>query len=328
MTGDSMGEDFTLDVAWGYESDLPEALDALANRSAELDGGVWMRTLVPFVAALFARGPDFQLEHEKRLPPGIMQYVGLPAADNAIAARLIDFQTLLAPVMAWRWRVHHFSESVELVTSDVCYAGHGPRDLGYAIPIDRHTVLVVARSDSRTILRWDGSWKTCIEHYDESDFNASGLRRSIGAFARKAVFGPSRDVVQEAALQLAQAPTIGGSLLGGIPMDLECHLYDYFRVLSTIASKPPTEQLYVKSINWQVVARSWTAPVAVQLLRPEQTRGGVMATSNDISLDLTYGLAMRNARRRAGEIGKAAYALMSVDLLEQNGDKIFRRARQ
>jgi hypothetical protein len=323
-----MGTDFTLDIAWGYESDLPAALDTLADRSIELDGSVWARTLVPFVAALFARGPDFQRNYEKRLPPGIEQYIGMSAVDNAIAGRLIDFQTLLAPVMAWRWRVHHFSESIDLITSDTCYAGHGPRDLGYAIPIDRHTALVVTRSDSRTILKWEQGWKACIEHYDEPDSNAPNLRRSIGAFAHQIVVGPNREVVQEGSSQLAEAPVIGGRLLGGIPIDLECHLYDYFRVLSTITTEPPPQHRHVKSVDWQAVARSWTAPVAVQLVRVEQTQGGVTVTRNGIDLDLTYGLAMRNARRRSGEIGKAAYAFMSTDLLERNGDKIFRSARQ
>jgi hypothetical protein len=110
-------------------------------------------------------------------------------------------------------------------------------------------------------------------------------------------------------------------------MDLECHLYDYFRVLSTTASTPLEREIYVKSVNWRAVFKSWTAPIAVQLLRPEQTRGGVTAHSGGISVDLTHGLAVRNARRRAGEIGRAACALMSHGLGEQNGDKIFERQR-
>jgi len=141
----SVGDSDTVDIAWGYERSLPQALDSVEQRREPFDGHQWLTVAVPFVAGLFARGPEFHQEFAQRLPPKVR---GEPwnGESNATRARLIDLQVLLAPIMAARWAVVHFSPGAELVTSDRGYAltatpvGELP---SYVVPISRRSAVLI-----------------------------------------------------------------------------------------------------------------------------------------------------------------------------------------
>jgi hypothetical protein len=55
-----------VDETWqGYEQRLGDALDILLDRSVpSIDAETWLRVLVPFVAGLFVRGPEFKKQYE------------------------------------------------------------------------------------------------------------------------------------------------------------------------------------------------------------------------------------------------------------------------
>ena len=83
---DSLGPERTLDFAWGYESFVPGALDALEQRDQPPDARGWLFGAVPFVAGLFARGPEFQNEFAERLPAELRKnshHLGGPTAPPA-----------------------------------------------------------------------------------------------------------------------------------------------------------------------------------------------------------------------------------------------------
>jgi len=63
------------DIWRAYEERLPAALDEISRTEAtEIDGEIWLRVLVPFVAGLLLRGPDFEepLAHPPVVPDLIL----------------------------------------------------------------------------------------------------------------------------------------------------------------------------------------------------------------------------------------------------------------
>jgi uncharacterized protein DUF4238 len=313
---DSMGVGRTLDIAWGYEAGLSDSLTALVDRDSTLDGTLWATTLVPFIAGLFVRGPEFQQEYTRRFPKSLERTVPRVAhPDNATAGRLIEFQLLLAPVMTSQWSVLHFTSEVNLVTNDTGYAV-ASTTLGdsYVVPLDRHTALAVTWSSRKRVLSWvDEHWVAPVEHYIVADYEASDLLRAIGAFARHAVYGPTRDLVEQAAQHLGVASAIGPGLFGSPDgMDLGCHIYDYFRVLSTLQYAPTNSDTAIANIDWPAVEHSWTAPVVVEILFPERTSGGVRENGGHVTIDLAYGIAMRKERRAARDFRMGAMAIMEL----------------
>jgi hypothetical protein len=309
----SMGHRRTADIAWAYEASLPGALDRLVDAASPLDGEVWTSTLVPFVAGLFIRGANFQELFQARFPDDFDAVV-VSREDNATAARLVDLQELLAPVMAAHWTVLHFSESVDLVTSDTGWTGAlTPVGNRYVVPLDRHTALALTPAIRRQILRrTDTKWEAEVNHVQVDDSEAAGLRRALGTFAWHAVYGPTQESVDEAARDLGQAPQIGPGLFGAPDgIDLECHLYDYFRVVSAVASPIEEAQAAADNINWTTVSSLWTAPVVVEVLFPERTVGGVQV-DNGISVDMTLGVQLRAIRRAAGDPWTGAKSLIEL----------------
>ena len=61
LNGTQAIPDSSIDDIWGaYEKKLNSALTALSDfRQKSIDANTWLRVLVPFVAGLFVRGPEF-----------------------------------------------------------------------------------------------------------------------------------------------------------------------------------------------------------------------------------------------------------------------------
>jgi hypothetical protein len=93
-----------VDQMWsGYEPRLYDALDALIAR--RLDALEWLRTLVPFVSALFVRGMDFDNRFNSRLEsfaPGLAEKL---SPDNINFARLMEWQRLRPAMISASWDV-------------------------------------------------------------------------------------------------------------------------------------------------------------------------------------------------------------------------------
>jgi len=308
-----------VDDAWGYESSLPDALDALTDAGAALDGGIWASTLVPFVGGLFVRGTGFHQQFADRFPTGIDTLLpGISVRDNATVARFLDLQFMLAPIMASRWTVHHFPTDTDLVTSDTGSAAATICGHGYVVPVDRRTALVLTWKRRKPVLSWTGPrWVTPIQHFTTPGAEAAELRRAMGAYAEHAAYGPTKQSVEDASIQLGSAPRISLSLLGGAAggIDLGCHQYDYFRVLSALHSVPADAHAAVDDINWSAVQTTWTGPVAIELLFPERTTGGVRVQGEHVILDLAHGIKTRKARRAAGDFrtGAVSHADLPFD---------------
>jgi len=315
----SLGPGGTADIAWGYERYLQAALDTLADRDARLDGQLWARGAVLFLAGLFVRGPEFQDEFARRIA-AISRDLRMDGASNAVAGRLIDFQLLLAPVLAARWTVLHFGPTVELITSDRGYALTSTPDgseHAYVVPIDRHTALVVAPRSAGVPLFWrEGSWSAQVEHRDAPDAEAPALNRAIAAFAIEAVFGSRRETVEAVAGQVGAAPRLSAGLFAGL--DPVSHLYDYFRVLAALKVDPGEAAAAARGLDWSHISDAdWTAPIIVELLFPERAKGGVSVGEGRIVVDLSYGIALREARREAKDPAMGALGMVDLSQLRE-----------
>lgn len=303
----------TVDTAWGYESGLPQALDALATDAQPLDGRAWAVNLVPFVAGLFMRGPEFHEEFAERLPASLVTTFLDNQPDHATLARLIDLQVLLTPVMASRWTVMHFPVGSNIVTSDRGYAltttpeGEDP---SYVIPIDPRTALVVTPQMMGAPLVWeDGCWLADVTHVEVAPAEAPALNRAIGAFARNAVYGASADSTVEAAAALAEGPQL--QLFPSL--DPASHLYDYFRIVCALEGHPVDAVSALRTVDWAIIAKSgWSAPIVCEVLFPDRTMGGVGVVDDRLMIDLTYGTEVRKARKAAGDFRMGALILIEA----------------
>jgi hypothetical protein len=185
----------SVDNVWtAYENRLPAALDALCMGTA-VNADTWLRVLVPFVAALLLRGPDFGERFDRRLAelvPDLKRRTG-------VDARPFELQRLLAPVTAARWVVMHATGSSPIVTSDMAWAPYSnplQDELGFAIPLDLRTVLGLVPRRTRRVLQWKGTgWSAMIEHRQLDPGNHERLNQTVTSWAYRQVFGPTYESV-------------------------------------------------------------------------------------------------------------------------------------
>lgn len=86
--------------------------------------------------------------------------------------RIMEFQRLLAGVMAAKWEVIHFSSAEELLTNDIGYAVYEraeSSDKAVLIPIGRREALAIAPTRKRKLVYFgrSGTWHPIIEHFYE-----------------------------------------------------------------------------------------------------------------------------------------------------------------
>jgi hypothetical protein len=278
---------------WGYESGLPAAIEQLIG-GPDVDGDVWLRNLVPFVAGLFARGPDQNRGENNE-------------------ARVRAFQEMLAPTMVSEWTVLHYPADV--VTSDRGLAAlKTPVGTGLAVPLDRRAVLLLTRQVRRTVLSWRGSrWRTVVRHHAVGSDEVAVLRDALAQFALNAIVGPTApSVAVDRALLGAANKEWPGVIVNPYECDLVCHLYDYFRIASAMGAARPDAQSAADTIDFATLP-SWRTPIAVEMGFPERTRGGVAVHEDSIELNLVLGLELRAKRRAVGDFRQGAFAIAPVD---------------
>jgi hypothetical protein len=162
-----------VDSIWTeYEERLPTALEALCYGTTELDADTWLRVLVPFVAALLLRGPDFEKRFTERAIRHFGDELRERMEETAGEARVMELQRLLAPVLAARWVVMHASGDTPVITSDVGWAPYGDPvngEMGFAIPLNPKTILGLVPRRTRFVLAWNGTgWSALIDHRELS----------------------------------------------------------------------------------------------------------------------------------------------------------------
>jgi hypothetical protein len=260
-----------------------------------LDISQWIYTIVPFVAAALVRGPDAN------------------NGDNN-EGRFIEFQELLAPVLSAVWTVMHFGDVAELITNDRGLASmnfNGQPTL--LVPLDRRTALILVARDFQVIRRSKtGEWISPIRHIDGSKDDLAQAREAVARSALHEVYGASENAVEglEHALIERKHPRPRDVLLP-YDVDLRAHFYDYFRIRSAVNSDMGSEQAAADAASWTSLQLDPETPIAVELLFPERTRGGVYAGKDKIVLKLELGKVLKEIRVLYGDV-RAGFVAVST----------------
>jgi len=236
----------------GPEPRLPAAIrELIESDSRPLSAHTWAMTLVPFIAGLFVRTPEFALRFEARLKdlfgPAWRKVMAAAAPDNTNLVRLFELQRLYAPITRQEWTVVHFDRERPLVTNDCGYAPHqnsATGQLGYVIPLRPDAALVVKRGPHQLALAWSGDeWLVRgVEHATMSAGDAHGLNEVIAGNAIAEVYGPTRASTAAVQPHLATGPSvaIGPMFLAASSAELRASEMDWFKLL-TLISAPPAE---------------------------------------------------------------------------------------
>jgi len=289
---------------WDYEHRLPGALTQLERHDEPLSAESWLAALVPFVAGQLVRGPD--------------------ANDGSNSdARIIEFQELLAPVMAADWIVLHAPVGMDLITNDRGYGVVPLTNGGHAmvIPCSPRTAVALGYRDRRTILRWsDSGWTALLNHYNLSTSECSGIREAVAHRALRDVYGPTElsvgDVVGISSQVAAELPQF---MVNPTVCDMDCHIYDYFRVCSAARSTVPAAQDSADQVLWKALPKDWSIPVAAEVLFPERTRGGVRVVGSELLLDLRFGIEVMRIRRELRDFRRGGYIVAPIKHLSEQG---------
>src|SRR5215212_4519681 len=182
-----------VDSIWSeYERNLHDAITHLIE--GRLNAKTWIRVLVPFVACLLVRGPDFDKRFEGRMSSlGLDEESELLSEDNTNFARVIELQRLLGPVAVAKWKVIRTRGSGHLITNDLGYAPFANRpagESGIAIPLDlSHVLAVIPRDESQVAVVRSGEWVPDIEYTETLPGNHDGLNQTLSATAQRFIFG-------------------------------------------------------------------------------------------------------------------------------------------
>lgn len=184
---------------WNYEGLLNRVLTDISN-SKQISLDDWLRVAVPFVTGLYARGKEFNKRYEAIPTIKHLTEQNLVNPDNTNGARAMRLQRLLGPVTAARWVVLHSTAKTPIITNDLGLTltkNLADGDIGWAIPLDRQTVLGIFPRKLRNIGSWDGErWYANIEHLHPVPEVFSGINVEIAKSASEFVFGPTRESVK------------------------------------------------------------------------------------------------------------------------------------
>jgi tetratricopeptide (TPR) repeat protein len=255
-----------VDQTWSdYEQRLPQAIQNLI--ADHVDAETWLRILVPFVACMLVRGPDFDLRFTRRLRALGLGPTGTPVTpDNTNGARLFELQRLLGPVAAAKWIVVSI-QGGPLLTSDLAYTPFvHPRsgDSGMAIPLGQSHVLAIVPQQGRTVLMARGNkWIPVIHRVRAAAHEQTGLNKAIAANAQRFLFGPNAETISAFLLAghtpgLPPEPEQLGFISGPLAV---AHEFTWHRLVSAIAKPPSDLKQWDFALDWKTVAAGWHPPV-------------------------------------------------------------------
>lgn len=200
---------------WQYEDELPGVLDGLAAGERLLLSD-WLHVAVPFIAALFSRGIDYNERYHDRIDSISSSLEWFSGQNDREAwerdwtniSRVIEMLSLLLPVMAARWKVIHAVGSYGLVINDLGAApvyDPASRLNGWIVPLDSATALMILPNKFRCFASYafDGNWYTPIEHLYEQDDFFEGLNESLACSASCFIAGQDCSEVERLSTSLS-----------------------------------------------------------------------------------------------------------------------------
>jgi hypothetical protein len=273
----------------GYESGLPAALDSL-EQGAPISLSVWLRILVPYVAAIFVRGADFAPRFMSR--PSVAAAGGTNTMENANIGRAIELERLLAPACCARWTVLHKSAGEPFVLNDLGVTvtlDIRTGEHGWAIPIGKNSILGIFPRNSGPVSIYDaGGWQAIIGH---GLLNSGETTRFNDFTARGAI---SFVIGSEPAAVERLAPVLGdqgnvSAIMDSWPFDHRtrlAHAREWHRLMTVaIRNTPPDDLVDLQYVDWKALAMDWYPPAGV-ILNMREFPSGLTRVGNVIGLNL------------------------------------------
>jgi hypothetical protein len=263
-----------IDETWNhYEPELESAIAAMIT--GNIDALTWARTLVPFVASLLVRGPEFNHRFESRPVVAAFMQVFPDSPDNTHGGRVIELQRLLGPIACAKWIVAHVADGGKLVTNDVGFMGYiNPKtgELGITIPLNSEFLLtLIPRRQGELMLNRNGMWYPIMIYTTRSGRHIN-LNAAMAAGAQRFVFGSDKKLVANAIAALpndhVRKPTIEPAAVGFLTgTDAAVHAYTWFRLISFLMRSPNQSDTAPFDIDWSSVGKCWSI-VCRSLNRP------------------------------------------------------------
>lgn len=251
-----------VDGTWtGHEGGLADAVEKLLTGT--VDARTWARVLVPFVACLVVRGPDFAGRFGRRLATLGIDDVdgGYTPADNANLARLMELQRLLGPVAVAKWIVFRF-DSPALITNDLGYARFRDHigSYGMAVPLGpSHALVVMPRSKGRVATVQSNKWVPDVEYARGMAGDSKRLNRAMSATSQRFVFGGTKRVVESCARAAPPAsappePSDLGFIAGRLAV---AHEFTWHRLVPAVERDPSDGGPWDFLLDWKALSRGW-----------------------------------------------------------------------
>jgi tetratricopeptide (TPR) repeat protein len=225
--------------------------------------------------------------------------IGKKKSDNTNVSRLIEFQRLLAPVMAARWVVMHVCGDDPVITNELGFTSFRPPDgsseSGIAVPIGTRTILGLIPTwptHARCILEDGdtGQWRAVIEHVTLSEGDQRNFNAAIANIAQDFLAGPTNDAVECSRAALDSDCALTPGFIGGVwplPHIARTHEFEWYRAV-TVISKKSSElaQSDFQRIAWPVVANDWS-PVVANPIRSPEFLSGMELQGDKVYLSIT-----------------------------------------
>jgi hypothetical protein len=181
------------DVWTRLEAQLPQMLTVLEETDGLVDARLWGEAMVPFIASLFVRTPDFGKHFKLRFAVLGRKGSALTQPDSITQARLLQLQRLFAPVMRARWRLLRGPDEAPLITSNLALAPFSiGSDDGWIVPLGRSMALHLSPRP-RTPRVWltapSGQTFVDVEVHTMTAAQCDVVNRAMAAHAPEEIYG-------------------------------------------------------------------------------------------------------------------------------------------
>jgi hypothetical protein len=275
------------DIWFEYERRLAECIDQLiAGTISALD---WASVLVPFVACLLVRGPDFDERLNERLLSLGFQPSDLEVRpDNSKQARIMEIQRLLAPVLVAQWTVITLREGEPLMTNDWAFVAVAP-GAGISIPLGRDHVLQVGPRTSGIIAKLESdTWKPVVRAVTTKTSDRLSFNRAMAENARRFLFGSNCALVKKYLPAAApERPGLEPGHLGFVHgVHAVVHEFVWHRFVSALHKGiTPNMNGWDFDFYFEGLKRGWVSPLMFPTNLPE-FKPGLERKGNEIEVTL------------------------------------------
>lgn len=253
-----------IEKVWNkYEDRLSYAIKKLINGS--ITASEWLRILVPFVAGLLLRGPDFDSRFTKRIDDlNLSKY---NSKDNTNYARLIELQRLIGPIAVAKWILIKVISDQPNITTDIGYAPFKNEeigDIGMAIPLDLdHILLIVPQYERKILFLQKGIWLPIIEYFVDETNSNNKLNETMANYAQRFIYASDLGLIKKlitykSSMEISLEPEELGFLSS---LYARAHEFTWHQLVTAVEKDPSENSNSDFDIDISVLNKSWCPPL-------------------------------------------------------------------